>query len=99
MNQPRIKKWSEVDNGQWHRYIVEGKGTFPFDQLRRNQAFPTTTEDAIKLGSTLPRRIMLTTTEARYVDPKRWESFGWKVVAGFLTGDFSVPTELGEVTV
>lgn len=59
-------------------FTVEGRGVFPFDMLRKDMAWPTTIEDATKLGETGRRCVTLTAHAARYVTVRRWESFGWK---------------------
>jgi len=68
------------------RYVVEGRGPFPLDMLRRDCAEPASEEDrlAIEAASgdapaTGRRRIALVTSERRTLD-ERWESFGWRVV-------------------
>jgi hypothetical protein len=68
------------------RYVVEGKGPFPVEMLRRDCAEPASDADrlAIEAASGEPpsyerRRISLVTSERATLD-KRWESFGWRVV-------------------
>ncbi|MFZ3481634.1 hypothetical protein [Sphingomonas sp. 3-13AW] len=68
-------------------YVVEGRGEFPVDMLRKDCAEPATDEDRAKIDATfesglLPRelrRVMLQTREPWTAD-ERWESFGWRVV-------------------
>ena len=68
-----------------HRYIVEGSGEFPFDMLRRDRAFPADIASAKAMGERNGlRRVELITARARDVNVKRWDSFGWRVVAGFI---------------
>jgi len=68
------------------RYVVEGKGPFPLDMLRRDGARPAGEEDRLALEaacgeppSTKRHRITLVTRERTTLD-ERWESFGWRVV-------------------
>lgn len=79
---------------QQHRYTVEGSGEFHFDMLRRDHSWPTTTEDAQAIPQEGLRRITLTAAEARHVTVDRWDSFGWKVVAGFFN---RVPIAIGAI--
>lgn len=69
------------------RFVVEGRGSFPLDMLRRDECFPASTADAVRLDQTLPsgprRKVTLVHRCARrWWEPTagRWESFGWKVV-------------------
>lgn len=61
-------------------YTVEGRWAFPFDMLRRDEAWPVDSDSAAQLSTepNLPRRVTLRT----YSTPnfERWESFGWSVV-------------------
>lgn len=61
-------------------YTVEGPWGFPFDMLRRDEAWPVDSVSAAQLSTepNLPRRVTLRT----YSTPnfERWESFGWRVV-------------------
>lgn len=69
-----------------HTYIVEGAGEFPFDMLRRDRSFPADSESAANMNgntSCSNRQVKLIATRARDIAVKRWESFGWKVIAGF----------------
>lgn len=78
---PHVPVW-----GDEHVYIVEGTGYFPFDMLRRDRSFPADELSAIRLGQYQmkePRRVTLIAARARDIVVKRWESFGWEVVAGF----------------
>jgi hypothetical protein len=67
-----------------HTYVVEGRGEFPTDMLRRdNSAFHNATEGLYALQASKRRTVKLETP----VLPKfwtplvgRWESFGWKVI-------------------
>lgn len=62
---------------------VTGRGTFPFDQLRRYAMYPTDTVAAEKLGDTDRRSINLSMDGQNYATldacKDRFESFGWKV--------------------
>lgn len=59
-------------------FTVEGSGPFPWDMLRYDGAWPTTSEDVQKLHGTGRRRIHL--SSAQGPTHARWASFGWKVV-------------------
>jgi hypothetical protein len=74
-----------------YTFTVEGNGKFPFDMLRYDQCWPTHGGAASNLnplrdkdGSdmTIRRQITLTSIRASAPTIARWESFGWKVVAG-----------------
>lgn len=79
-----------------HIYIVQGRGEFPKDMLRRDQSTPATPADEALVDaesgsdlleeggdSKLLRRYEVTLqTESRTAPAtKRWESFGFKVLA------------------
>lgn len=68
-----------------HRFTVEGSGQFPFDMLRHDRCWPSSSTEVIGLAphdrSTLygdRRRVELHS----HIEPKpdRWASFGWPVV-------------------
>lgn len=72
---------------EYHHFVVEGRGEFPFDMLRHSEAWPADAESAFNLGNySTQRRIMLIARNGRWVSPERWASFGWRVVAGFENG-------------
>jgi hypothetical protein len=79
----KLKTFKEQEG--WHRFTVEGSGEFPFDMLRRENAWPDRTEDALKLTQPGRRQITICASTARFCVPKRWESFGWKIIDGFVT--------------
>jgi hypothetical protein len=68
-------------------YTVEGCGEFPFDMLRYDASYPTTSSDANSIpipdaGPTTRRSVSLThASDSRIWGPTlgRWESFGWRV--------------------
>jgi hypothetical protein len=60
-------------------YTVEGRGEFPLDMLRRDQAWPADTRSALAIGERGRRRVTLTAAVARHVAVARWASFGWRV--------------------
>lgn len=66
------------------RFKVAGRGgTFPFDQLRHDHAWPATSDDAALLtyvpgGGNVA--IELVAQSRRAITPARWASFGWTVV-------------------
>jgi hypothetical protein len=68
-----------------HWYIVEGRGQFPEDMLRRDGSAFATALDYTKAGDERgTRRVMLATNYDRprhwFPLDARWRSFGWKVV-------------------
>lgn len=73
-------------------FTVEGSGTFPFDMLRYDQAYPASESESAKLdwnGQPGLRQVKLATTyhprerDLRHiVTPDRWQSFGWRVTEG-----------------
>jgi hypothetical protein len=64
---------------RWHTYWVTGRGQFPFDMLRYDQAWPADSDAASKLSaeeSIYDRRsVKLYSYRPPTVD--RWNSFGW----------------------
>jgi hypothetical protein len=73
-----------------HTFIVEGRGEFPFDMLRREHAWPTDTASALVMGGRCLRRVAITASQLRHVTHGRWESFGWKVVEGFTPDGYAI---------
>lgn len=69
------------------RYVVEGRGPFPLDMMRRDRSEPAGDEDRTAVDATYEaglaprelRRVSLVTRERTTLDD-RWESFGWRVV-------------------
>lgn len=66
---------------EWY-LVVEGSGTFPFDMLRYDSAFPVEQEDAGKLEHEELRRIVVCRRGVNESpgEHRRWRSFGWVVV-------------------
>jgi len=62
---------------------VEGRGEFPLDMLRYEQAYPATERDSYRITERGKRQIELAIQTTRFFTPTggRWESFGWKVVS------------------
>ena len=73
------------------RYTVTGRGHFPFDMLRYDQAWPSTSDEAAKLqrfveSTQAVRRadrgtltVELATAKKDYhIAFERWKSFGWE---------------------
>lgn len=61
-----------------HQYAVSGRGEFPHDMLRYDEAiFATLADEQSATGSTRRRSVRI----IGEVEPttKRWESFGWTV--------------------
>ena len=79
----RIAKPKASKTYQWF-LVVEGRGSFPFDMLRYDAAFPYEQEDAGKLEAhhNERRRVVLC---RRGVNENsgtegRWKSFGWPML-------------------
>lgn len=77
------------------RFIVRGSGEFPYDMLRYDACWPEH-----ELGERSSRQLSggwdrgpreVTLLTERHVTPRRWESFGWKVVT-------EMPAEVDERT-
>jgi hypothetical protein len=62
-----------------HKFKVSGRGPFPFDMLRYDEAWPVETMDALKLAAFDRREITLLANREPTV--ARWESFGWLVTS------------------
>ncbi|HYF74083.1 MAG TPA: hypothetical protein VD864_14730, partial [Nocardioides sp.] len=83
-------------------FAVVGRGPFPFDMLRYDEAWPRDTESAQALatvGMTEDRFVTLTTVARHRPTPERWASFGWRVLAvgdGFEVAD-AVAAERREI--
>lgn len=69
-----------------YRYHVVGANGFPFDMLRHDCCWPTTSTDAVMMADHRRRVVNLLSDSAP--TPGRWESFGWHVIE-FL--DFGLP--------
>lgn len=63
-----------------YEYEVTGRGSFPADMLRWDQAWPARTEDALAIAGL--RREERTVRLISHCNPStgRWASFGWPVV-------------------
>lgn len=62
-------------------FTVKGSGVFPLDMLRHDRCFPTDTESALRLGQyDKDREVNLYAEAALSLTPRRWTSFGWKIV-------------------
>ena len=68
------------------RFIVEGRGIFPYDMLRYDRCMPDRPEDTVTMVCSEPdalRQVKLVHyNPVSAWDPHtaRWESFGWKVI-------------------
>ncbi len=62
-------------------YAVIGKGTFPFDMLRHDGAYPADTTSALNIGRQGLREVRLFShgREGWLPTFARWQSFGWCV--------------------
>lgn len=65
-----MKKFREV-------FEVTGRGAFPLDMLRYDEAFPTDVGDGLILNER--RTVRLATDRISGPTVGRWESFGWTV--------------------
>lgn len=69
--------------------IVKGRGQFPFDMLRYDRCSPLRETDSIRLGGESDedmlkgRVVVVVSDRSTPFTSKRWESFGWKVLAEF----------------
>jgi hypothetical protein len=72
----------EMTKQYYHRFMVKGDGYFPYDMLRYDACWPSTSDDVINLGLGEKRKVTLTTIGNKDRKPTfaRWESFGWKVI-------------------
>lgn len=70
------------------KFTVEGNGYFPFDMLRFDRCFPSTSEDAVAMSATVtlphrrgegPHRVTLSSDERMEPTKGRWASFSWHV--------------------
>jgi hypothetical protein len=81
------KLHTEMRPRKRYTYWVTGSGTFPFDMLRYDQAWPTDSESASNLSwsysdrSASPDRHRRSVMLHSYREPTmdRWSSFGWSV--------------------
>lgn len=73
-----------------HEATFKGRGYFPVDMLRYDSCWPATQEDASHLVIDIRVKDDTVITVRRWSDkrgsaeawtPKRWESFGWKLVS------------------
>lgn len=74
-----------MTKGRFVTYQVEGGGTFPFDMLRYDTAWPSKEIETPLLAPyrvTLGTRRTISITGLRKPTVERWASFGWKVVDG-----------------
>lgn len=68
-------------------FLVRGNGPFPFDMLRFDECWPVTAEDGNAMRVEAGAAPVTVRMRARKPHPgtcptaKRWESFGWSVVA------------------
>ena len=66
-----------------YRYVVSGFGTFPFDMLRYDAAWPADQESTFHMerppGATGNSQRSVKLTSYRPPTPGRWNSFGWQV--------------------
>ena len=84
--QPFIKLAAPDRPKAVYRYTVKGQGTFPFDMLRYDCAYPASSEAAAGLYPSIfdgadNRHNVLSVELRSYFPPTvgRWQSFGWTV--------------------
>lgn len=85
----RVSGKPEAEAYYWFRFTVVGRGQFPFDMLRHDEAFPADTASAMNMapGETRDERkavrevTLVVKTPRSYWMPTfgRWASFGWIV--------------------
>ena len=79
-----VERATEQDTRYTFRFKVRGSGTFPFDMLRRDGAFPSSELDSYTIASGASLRVVSLTAhhERKLWLPTfdRWKSFGWHVL-------------------
>lgn len=64
-------------------FTVTGSGAFPMDMLRRDQAWPSETDDALRIEHAARTTFATPPVSVRLIGlgltPERWQSFGWNV--------------------
>lgn len=63
------------------KFVVIGRGVFPFDMLRYDSCYPMCPEDAGRLAELDKRAVALVTVSHVAPTIGRWNSFGWQVIA------------------
>jgi len=65
------------------RFVVRGKGFFPFDMLRHSRCWPTGVGMEFMGGFIRSEKvdIELRTSSWRGISEARWASFGWTVIS------------------
>lgn len=63
-------------------FTVRGRGEFPWDMLRSDEAFPVTYEDGWRMAHCREnhREVSLRTHRRGGPTEARWASFGWTVI-------------------
>lgn len=87
-----IPRKDEAETLYPFRYAVQGRGPFPFDMLRRDEAYPASEGDASHMSAAFDDRAR-TVNLASWHDRRtwfplelRWQSFGWDIV--FFQGEY-----------
>jgi len=67
-----------------YEFVVSGAGTFPFDMLSHDRAYPANIEEASKLNEYGPERRyvkLVSASSVREWTPHQagWKTFGWRV--------------------
>lgn len=66
-------------------FIVQGRGEFPFDMLRKDECYPADGVTVSMLASAAHdrhlRSMKFRTARSINIHAERWESFGWRVVS------------------
>ena len=62
-------------------FIVEGRGHFPLDMLRRDSCFPTDEGETYYMRNHNSENAQVTLkTHQPFITEGRWNSFGWKII-------------------
>jgi hypothetical protein len=85
-----IMPQKRINRDEIAAFFVEGRGRFPIDMLRYDDCWPVDTDSCLAIESSQGDRepvgamwrIQLNTISPTGPNVKRWESFGWKVLAG-----------------
>jgi len=63
-----------------YSYAVRGRGYFPLDMLRYDQAWPVDTLDLAVYTAPLTERVYIRLRSFHPPTEGRWNSFGWEVI-------------------
>jgi len=71
-----------------YRFVVCGRGEFPFSLLKETSCYPASTEDYRSISFTILWLTPSSYRRLRYItldstnrpDENRWQAFGWKII-------------------